>query len=61
MATGRGLQTLRYLVRTEDDARRQCVRAHELECTRGSSVRKEVLPRAQQDGIHDQHDFVDPI
>src|SRR4030095_16338292 len=43
---------------TEDDAGRKCFRAHELECACRGSLRKEALPRAQQDRIDDQHDFI---
>ena len=33
-------------------------RADELECACRGSLRKEALPRAQQDRIDDQHDFI---
>jgi hypothetical protein len=57
-ATSFGLQRPFDLVRVEEDAGRRCLRAHELECACRSSLRKEALPRAQQNRRDDQHSFV---
>src|SRR5204862_3990862 len=46
------------LVSAEDDARRHGLRADELEGAWRGSLRKEALPRAQQDRIDGQQDFI---
>src|SRR5256714_14296864 len=53
-----GLQSPGDIVSIEDDAGRKCLRVDELECVCRSSLRKEALPRAQQDGIDAQQDFI---
>src|SRR5205085_5852468 len=53
-----GLQRPGDLVSSEDDPGRKCVRADELECAWRGSLRKEALPRTQQDRIDGQQDFI---
>src|SRR6266705_1183230 len=53
-----GLQRPGDLVSIEDDAGRKGFRADELECAWRGSLRKEALPRAQQDRINGQQDFI---
>src|SRR5258705_13126421 len=52
------LSGLQWLVSIEDDAGRQRFRADELEGACRGSLRKEALPRAQQDRIDGQQDVI---
>src|SRR6266545_2799772 len=53
-----GLQRPGDLVSIEDDAGRKASRADELERASRGSLRKEALPRAHQDRIDGQQDFI---
>src|SRR5580698_7973708 len=52
------LQRPGELVRTEDDPRRHSLRADKLERTWRRPLRKDALPRTQQDWIHNQQHFI---
>src|SRR5436309_13490256 len=55
---GIGLQWAGDLVRIEDDAGREGARADELAGAWRGSLRKEAFPRAQQDRIDGEQDFI---